>query len=52
MNKYTIILLIIIAVGMVIVANGVGVKFPIASAASNCYELLNAAGQVVDTVCH
>ncbi len=24
----------------------------IVSASSNCYDLLNAAGQVVDTVCH
>jgi hypothetical protein len=50
--EWTVILLTLIVIGMVIVAHGVGVKFPVVDAASNCYDLLNAAGQVVETICH
>lgn len=51
MNVWTIILLTIIIGGIYIVAKAMGAEFPVVHA-SNCYDLLNAAGQVIQTVCH
>jgi hypothetical protein len=52
----TLFLLGLIVVGMIVVAQGVGVDLvgavsKAASATPGCYEMLNAAGQVVQTVC-
>lgn len=57
MSKFiAIALLVIVVAGIVIVAQGVGIDLlsaPSVSASSNhCYNMLNAAGQVVQTVCH
>lgn len=41
-------LVALIVIGMVVVMNGVGISLP---HTSHCYNLLNAAGQVVDVVC-
>jgi len=49
----TFLLIVLIVAGMIIVANGAGVDIigEATKTASSCYDLLNAAGQVVQTVC-
>lgn len=48
-------LVVLVVLGMAIVMNGVGIEFPGVNAAgavtTQCYDMLNAAGQVVQTVC-
>lgn len=50
----TFLLVALIVAGMIIVAGGVGVDIigEATKSASNCVEMLNAAGQVVQTVCN
>jgi len=51
---FTLLLVALIVAGMLIVANGVGIDIigEATKTASNCYDLLNAAGQVVGQSCH
>ncbi len=54
MSKSTVIFFVLIAIiagGMFVVASAMGATIPGAGAASGCYDMLNAAGQVVQTVC-
>jgi hypothetical protein len=50
----TLALIVLVAAGVVITMNGVGFNVfgQLSNSANNCYNAVNAAGQVVSSVCY